>query len=88
MNNFFFQETNFKEWKQVVQEINRFTKVDKGFNFRPMRYCATFDTHRASLPYVARFHAKRVLKFQDALLTSYHRNEASTDSQYCDDSSI
>ncbi|XP_022639423.1 protein SCAI isoform X2 [Vigna radiata var. radiata] len=70
-----FRETNFKEWKQVVQEINRFTKVDKGFNLRPMRYCATFDTHRASLPYVARFHAKRVLKFQDALLTSYHRNE-------------
>ncbi|CAJ1938157.1 unnamed protein product [Sphenostylis stenocarpa] len=68
-------ETNFKEWKQVVQEINRFTKVDKGFSFRPMRYCATFDNHRASLPCVARFHAKRVLKFQDALLTSYHRNE-------------
>ncbi|XP_061344538.1 uncharacterized protein LOC133290465 isoform X2 [Gastrolobium bilobum] len=70
-----FRETNFKEWKQVVQEIVRFTKVDKGFSVRPMRYCATFDTHRASLPYVARFHAKRVLKFQDALLTSYHRNE-------------
>ncbi|KAK7318642.1 hypothetical protein RJT34_03346 [Clitoria ternatea] len=70
-----FRETNFREWKLVVQEIVRFTKVDKGFSFRPMRYCATFDTHRASLPYVARFHAKRVLKFQDALLTSYHRNE-------------
>ncbi|XP_019464440.1 PREDICTED: protein SCAI-like [Lupinus angustifolius] len=70
-----FRETNFKEWKQVVQEIVRFTKVDKGFSVRPMRYCATIDTHRASLPYVARFHAKRVLKFHDALLTSYHRNE-------------
>ncbi|XP_027365535.1 protein SCAI isoform X1 [Abrus precatorius] len=70
-----FRETNFKEWKQVVQEIVRFTQVDKGFSFRPMRYCATFDTHRASLPYVARFHAKRVLKFQDAVLASYHRNE-------------
>ncbi|KAE9610313.1 putative protein SCAI [Lupinus albus] len=70
-----FRETNFKEWKQVVQEIARFTKVDKGFSVRPMRYCATIDTHRASLPYVARFHAKRVLKFHDALLTSYHRNE-------------
>lgn len=64
----------------MVQEIVRFTKVDKGFIVRPMRYCATFDTHRASLPYVARFHAKRVLKFQDALLTSYHRNEVNTDS--------
>ncbi|KAK7247393.1 hypothetical protein RIF29_42276 [Crotalaria pallida] len=70
-----FRETNFKEWKQVVQEIVRFTNVDKGFSVRPMRYSATIDTHRASLPYVARFHAKRVLKFQDALLTSYHRNE-------------
>jgi len=47
-----------------------------------MRYCATVDTHRASLPYVARFHAKRVLKFQDALLTSYHRKEVNTDSHY------
>ncbi|XP_019459813.1 PREDICTED: protein SCAI-like [Lupinus angustifolius] len=70
-----FRETNFKEWKQVVQEIVRFTKVDNGFSVRSMRYCGTIDTHRASLPYVARFHAKRVLKFQDALLTSYHRNE-------------
>lgn len=70
----------------MVQEINRFTKVDKGFSFRPLRYCATFDTHRASLPCVARFHAKRVLKFHDALLTSYHRNEVNNDSLYCDDS--
>ncbi|CAK8578772.1 unnamed protein product [Lathyrus sativus] len=70
-----FRDTNFKEWKQVVQEIVRFTKADKGFSFRPMRYCAIFDSHQASLPYVARFHAKRVLKFHDALLASYHRNE-------------
>ncbi|XP_045824568.1 protein SCAI isoform X1 [Trifolium pratense] len=70
-----FRDTNFKEWKQVVQEIVRFTKADMGFSFRPMRYCATFDSHQASLPYVARFHAKRVLKFHDALLASYHRNE-------------
>ncbi|XP_004504108.1 uncharacterized protein [Cicer arietinum] len=70
-----FRDTNFKEWKQVVQEIVRFTNADKGFSFRPMRYCTTFDSHRASLPYVARFHAKRVLKFHDALLASYHRNE-------------
>lgn len=70
------QETNFKEWRQVVQEIVRFMKVDTAFmNFRPLRYCSIFDSHPASLPYVARFHAKKVLKFQDALLTSYHRNE-------------
>ncbi|KAA8530813.1 hypothetical protein F0562_005563 [Nyssa sinensis] len=71
-----FRETNFKEWKQVVQEIIRFTKADTTFmNVRPLRYCATFDSYPASLPYVARFHAKKVLKFRDALLTSYHRNE-------------
>ncbi|GMY11402.1 protein SCAI [Fagus crenata] len=71
-----FRETNFKEWRQVVQEIVRFMKVDTAFmNVRPLRYCAMFDSHQASLRYVARFHAKRVLKFQDALLTSYHRNE-------------
>lgn len=71
-----FRETNFKEWKLVVQEIVRFTKVDTAFtNIRPLRYCAMFDSHAASLPYVARFHAKSVLKFKDAILTSYHRNE-------------
>ncbi|CAB4283767.1 unnamed protein product [Prunus armeniaca] len=69
-------ETNFKEWRLVVQEIVRFMKVDTAFmNVRPLRYSALFDSHPSSLPYVARFHAKRVLKFQDALLTSYHRNE-------------
>ncbi|KAL9463962.1 hypothetical protein AB3S75_001711 [Citrus x aurantiifolia] len=71
-----FRETNFKEWKIVVQEIVRFTKVDTAFAYiRPLRYCAMFDSHAASLPYVARFHAKKVLKFTDAILTSYHRNE-------------
>ncbi|KAF5480891.1 hypothetical protein F2P56_001597 [Juglans regia] len=71
-----FRETNFKEWRQVVQEIVRFMKVDTAFmNVRPLRYCAMFDSHPASVPYVARFHAKKVLKFKDALLTSYHRNE-------------
>lgn len=72
------QETNFKEWKQVVQEIVRFVNVDKPLpNARPLRYCAMFDTHPDSLPYVARFHAKKVLKLKDAVLTSYHRNEVS-----------
>ncbi|EXC09701.1 hypothetical protein L484_019798 [Morus notabilis] len=71
-----FRDTNFKEWRQVVQEIVRFMKVDTAFmNVRPLRYCATFDSHPKSLPYLSRFHAKKVLKFQDALLTSYHRNE-------------
>lgn len=44
-------------------------------NNRPLRYCATFDSFPASLPCVARFHANKVLRFRDALLTSYHRNE-------------
>ncbi|KAG6717482.1 hypothetical protein I3842_04G102200 [Carya illinoinensis] len=71
-----FRETNFKEWKQVVQEVVHFVKVDSTFmDVRPLRYCAMFDLHPASLPYVTCFHAKKVLKFQDALLTSYHQNE-------------
>lgn len=70
------QDTNFKEWKLVVQEIVRFMKVDSAFmNVRPLRYCTMFDSHPDSLPYVARFHAKKILKFQDAVLASYHRNE-------------
>ncbi|GAB4847252.1 hypothetical protein Ancab_026293 [Ancistrocladus abbreviatus] len=71
-----FREANLKEWKQVVQEIVRFMKADaSSVNARPLRYCATFDSHPDSLPYVARFHAKKVLKLQDAVLTSYHHNE-------------
>ncbi|KAM7513582.1 hypothetical protein LguiA_003165 [Lonicera macranthoides] len=71
-----FRETNFKEWKLVVQEITHFTKADTALMYsRPLRYCAMFESYPASLPYVARFHAKKVLKFRDALLTSYHRNE-------------
>ncbi|CAO2830594.1 unnamed protein product [Amaranthus hypochondriacus] len=71
-----FRETNFKEWRLVVQEIVRFVNADKSFsNARPLRYCAMFDSHPVSLPFVARFHAKKVLKLKDAVLTSYHRNE-------------
>lgn len=71
-----FRETNFKEWNLVVQEIVRFTEVGASLkNIRPLRYSAMFDSHPTSQPYVARLHAKKVLKFQDALLTSYHRNE-------------
>lgn len=70
------QETNFKEWKLVVQEIFRFMEVDSAFtNVRPLRYCALFDSHAASRPYLARFHARKIVKFRDALLTSYHKNE-------------
>ncbi|OWM82180.1 hypothetical protein CDL15_Pgr001754 [Punica granatum] len=71
-----FRETNFREWKIVLKEIVRFMKVDSAFTSDcPLRYCPSFDSHSASLPYVFRFHAKKVLKFRDAILTSYHRNE-------------
>ncbi|CAN0878407.1 Protein SCAI [Linum grandiflorum] len=71
-----FREASFKEWKLVVQEILRFMEVDTAFkSSRPVRYCVLFDLYPASRPYVARFHAKKVLKFTDAILTSYHRNE-------------
>ncbi|KAL4376742.1 hypothetical protein GQ457_02G009150 [Hibiscus cannabinus] len=73
-----FRATNFKEWKLVVQEIVRFMNADTNFTIpsaRPFRYCAMFDCHPNSVPYVARFHAKKVLKFRDAILMSYHRNE-------------
>ncbi|KAI3506501.1 hypothetical protein L1887_28862 [Cichorium endivia] len=71
-----FPDTTFKEWRVVMQEMVRFMKVDSAFsNTRPLRYCAMFDSHPSSLPYVARFHAKKVLKLRDALLMSYHRNE-------------
>lgn len=67
-----------------MQEIVRFMKVDTSFmNAQPLRYCVTFDSHPASLPYLTRFHAKKVLKFQDALLTSYHRNEVKYFSSCC-----
>lgn len=60
----------------MVQEIVRFTKTDSAvINAKPLRYTAMFDSYPASLPYVARFHAKRILKFRDALLTSYRKNE-------------
>ncbi|XP_077213608.1 uncharacterized protein LOC143848541 isoform X2 [Tasmannia lanceolata] len=73
-----FPETNFKEWKQVVQEIVRFLKVDTDYmNIRPLRYCMQFDSNPGSLRHVAHFQAKakRLLRLQEALLTSYHRNE-------------
>lgn len=60
----------------MVQDIVRFVKVDAAFTSDwPLRYCPAFDSHPASIPYVARFHAKKALKFRDAILTSYHRNE-------------
>ncbi|CAK7341739.1 unnamed protein product [Dovyalis caffra] len=68
-----FQETDFKEWKLVVQEIIRFLKADTAFmNIRPLRYSLVLDLHPDSLPRVA---TRRSLKLRDAILSSYHHNE-------------
>ncbi|PWA48201.1 protein SCAI [Artemisia annua] len=69
-----FQDTDFKEWKLVIQEITKFLKVDTAFmNIRPLRYSLTLDLHPDNLPPVA--NVKRKLKLGDAILCSYHPNE-------------
>lgn len=69
-----FQETDFREWKLVIQEIVKFLKADTGFmNIRPLRYSVVLDLHPDSLPNA--LEAKRKLKLKDALLCSYHPNE-------------
>ncbi|KAM1350925.1 hypothetical protein PS1_004802 [Malus domestica] len=45
-----FQETHFKEWKLVIQEIVRFLKADTAFmNIRPLRYSIVLDCHPVPL---------------------------------------
>ncbi|TMW87526.1 hypothetical protein EJD97_019827 [Solanum chilense] len=69
-----FQETDFKEWKLVVQEIVKFRKAYPAFmNIRPLRYSVVLDLHPDCLPQVVE--AKRKLRLRDALLCSYHPNE-------------
>ncbi|OIT38088.1 PREDICTED: protein SCAI isoform X1 [Nicotiana attenuata] len=69
-----FQETDFKEWKLVVQEIVKFLKADSAFmNTRPLRYSVVLDLHPDCLPQVVE--AKRRLRLRDTLLCSYHPNE-------------
>lgn len=71
-----FQETDFKEWKLVVQEIVKFRKAYPAFmNIRPLRYSVVLDLHPDCLPQVVE--AKRKLRLRDALLCSYHPNEVS-----------
>ncbi|CAA7406627.1 unnamed protein product [Spirodela intermedia] len=68
-----FQEAEFKEWKQIVQEISRFLKVDTNFmNMRPLRYSYVFDSPPGSLPCISN---QKGLKLRDAILVSYHHNE-------------
>ncbi|KAL8542520.1 hypothetical protein ACS0TY_003400 [Phlomoides rotata] len=69
-----FQETDFKEWKLVIQEIVKFLKADTAFmNLRPLRYSVILDHHPDCLPNV--LDAKRKLRLRDALLCSYHPHE-------------
>jgi hypothetical protein len=71
-----FQETDFKEWKLVVQEIVRFLKGDTAFmNIRPLRYSLVLDPHPDSLPHVLPSVPMRKLRLRDAILSSYHHNE-------------
>lgn len=72
----YFQETDFKEWKVVIQEIAKFLKADTAFmNIRPLRYSVALDLHSDCLPHVVE--AKRKLRLRDAILCSYHPNEVS-----------
>ncbi|KAK6232647.1 hypothetical protein SCA6_002720 [Theobroma cacao] len=71
-----FQDTDFKEWKLVVQEIVRFLKADTAFmNIRPLRYSLVLDPHPDVLPHVAAPVARKNLRLRDAILSSYHHNE-------------
>ncbi|KAF5199865.1 Scai-like protein [Thalictrum thalictroides] len=71
-----FQEADFRDWKQVVQEIVRYLKVDTAFmNIRPLRYSLVLDSHPDTLQYPSSFDAKRGLRLRDAILSSYHHNE-------------
>ncbi|XVE90345.1 hypothetical protein DITRI_Ditri20bG0070100 [Diplodiscus trichospermus] len=71
-----FQDTDFKEWKLVVQEIVRFLKADNAFmNIRPLRYSLVLDPHPDVLPHVAVPVARKNLRLRDAILSSYHHNE-------------
>ena len=70
------QDTDFKEWKLVVQEIVRFLKADTAFmNIRPLRYSLVLDPHPDVLPHVAAPVARKNLRLRDAILSSYHHNE-------------
>ncbi|KAL6130356.1 hypothetical protein ACLB2K_068736 [Fragaria x ananassa] len=71
-----FQETDFKEWKLVIQEIVRFLKADTAFmNIRPLRYSIVLECHPDSLPQVSTLVVRRSLRLRDAILSSYHHNE-------------
>ncbi|KAF9624255.1 hypothetical protein IFM89_009163 [Coptis chinensis] len=70
-----FQETDFKDWKLVVQEIVRFLNNDTAFmNFRPLRFSLVLDSSTDNIQLLPSFDGKRSLKLRDAVLCSYHHN--------------
>ncbi|GMH00677.1 hypothetical protein Nepgr_002516 [Nepenthes gracilis] len=71
-----YQEMNFREWKLMVQEINKFLKADTAFmNIRPLRYSLALDAQSDSLPHASASHVKRIFRLCDAILSSYHSYE-------------
>ncbi|KAI3895542.1 hypothetical protein MKW92_027464 [Papaver armeniacum] len=71
-----FQESDFKEWRQVLHEIARFLKYDTPFlNIRPLRYSMILDPNPDSLPHVTSWEGRRNLRLREAIVSSYHHNE-------------
>ncbi|KAJ6817321.1 protein SCAI [Iris pallida] len=71
-----FQEAESKEWKYILQEVDRFLRADSLFmNLRPLRYSFVYDSHPYSLTSVVPCNGKRSLVLHDALLSSYCQNE-------------
>ncbi|MCL7041080.1 hypothetical protein MKW94_024894 [Papaver nudicaule] len=70
-----FQESDFKEWKQVLHEIARFLKYDTPFlNIRPLRYSMILDPNPDCLPHITSWEG-RSLRLREAIVSSYHHNE-------------
>ncbi|KAK4772375.1 hypothetical protein SAY86_014150 [Trapa natans] len=71
-----FQETDFREWKLMVQEVVRFLKADTAFmNIRPLRYSPVLESHPDSLSRAGAVVNIRNLRLRDAVLSSCHSNE-------------
>ncbi|KAK1262632.1 hypothetical protein QJS04_geneDACA008827 [Acorus gramineus] len=75
---FFPQDTDFKEYEQLVREINRFLRADTPFmNMRSLRYTPVLDSRPDSEEYIASLEAgaEKGLRLHGAILSSYHHNE-------------
>ncbi|XP_078429693.1 uncharacterized protein LOC144701801 isoform X2 [Wolffia australiana] len=74
-----FPEGNFKEWRQLLQDVSRFLKAVAGpvGSPRSLRYVPQIDFHPNSSAHLARIQTGRCLRLQEAILSSHHRNEFS-----------